>query len=341
MRILIAEDEPVSRLRLERLLGKWGYDVIAVADGEQAWRQLEDPDAPGLAILDWQMPGTDGVSVCRKVRALKGAPYVYIILLTARNETDSLVEAMNAGADDFLSKPFEPHELEARLRAGQRILRLQQELIAAREALREHATRDDLTGVWNRRSILETLEQELARASRSNKPGGLGVLIADLDHFKRINDSHGHFVGDEVLREVVRRLERRGRRYDSLGRLGGEEFLLLLPGCQLSQVETVGDRFRELIATQPIDTTSGPLPVTSSFGAAWVAHGQACSARQILEAADRALYAAKDAGRNRLCFQDPKTNPGGGSQPGKPAAAGPLNFDTRQAACEASHSIVP
>ena len=314
MRILIADDEPVSRLRLERLLTRWGYEVTAVADGEQAWRVLRAPDAPELAILDWMMPGRDGVTVCRKIRELHSAPYRYMILLTSRSETSSLVEAMNAGADDYVAKPFEPHELEVRLRAGKRILELQTELIDAREALRVQATRDALTETWNRRAILETLERELARIPRGASPG-LGVAIADLDRFKQVNDAHGHLVGDEVLRGAVHRMSRQLRRYDALGRLGGEEFLILLIDCDREQLAAAAERIRARVAERSVATSAGLLRVTLSLGAAWVPGGRKVSARQLLAAADRALYAAKDGGRNRLSMAE---------QAGPQGAAAPL-----------------
>ncbi len=301
MRILIAEDEPVSRLRLERLLGKWGYQVTAVTDGEEAWQALTAEGAPSLAILDWEMPGRDGVDLCRELRQFEDAPYVYILLLTARSELDHLVEAMNAGADDFLSKPFEPHELEVRLRAGKRIVQLQWQLIEAQEALREQAMRDPLTGAWNRRAILAAFERELSRIERRTGDTGLGVVIADLDHFKRVNDTYGHLVGDEVLCEVVQRISQDLRRYDRMGRIGGEEFLILLPECGRREVELTVARLRRLI-TDPITTTEGPLSVTLSLGAALVPDGRRTTALQILEAADQALYNAKAQGRNRLCF---------------------------------------
>ncbi len=303
MRILIAEDEPVSRLRLERMLGKWGYDVTAVADGDAAWQALTGAGAPRLAILDWEMPGRDGVAICRELRQLEDAPYVYIILLTARTELDDLVEALNEGADDYLSKPFEPHELEARLRAGKRIVQLQWELIEAREALREQAMRDPLTGAWNRRAILAAFERELARIERRSGETGLGVVICDLDHFKQVNDTYGHLVGDEVLCEVVQRISQDLRRYDRMGRIGGEEFLMLLPECGRAEVASTVERLRRLIA-DPITTAAGPLRVTLSLGAALVPDGRRTTARQILDAADQALYTAKSTGRDRLCFAD-------------------------------------
>ena len=301
MRILIAEDEPVSRLRLARMLESWGYDVTAVSDGEAAWQTLTGDGAPRLAILDWEMPGRDGVSICRELRQLERAPYVYIILLTARTDLDDLVEALNEGADDYLGKPFEPHELEARLRAGKRIVQLQWELIEAREALREQAMRDPLTGAWNRRAILASFERELARIERRTGEAGLGVVVCDLDHFKQVNDTHGHLVGDEVLCEVVQRISQDLRRYDRMGRVGGEEFLILLPECGRQEVELTIERLRHVIA-EPIATTAGPLRVTLSLGATLVPDGLRITARQVLDAVDRALYTAKSTGRDRVCF---------------------------------------
>ena len=313
MRILIAEDEPVSRLRLERMLGRWGYEVTAVSDGDEAWRALSTAGAPRLAILDWEMPGRDGVDLCRQLRKHDGARFTYLILLTARTEIEHLVEALNAGADDFLSKPFEPHELEARLRAGKRIVQLQWELIEAREALREQAMRDPLTGTWNRRAILAAFERELARVERRTGESGLGVVIADLDHFKRVNDSYGHLVGDEVLCEVVQRITQDLRRYDRMGRIGGEEFLILLPECGRREVRITVDRLRGVIA-DPIATAVGPLRLTLSLGAALVPDGLRTTARQILAAADQALYTAKASGRNRLCFAGDEVGTGSGGE---------------------------
>ena len=172
VRLLIAEDEPVSRSILHELVTSWGYDAVVAEDGLQTLEALSGENAPRLAILDWMMPGVDGVSICRRLRSRDGAPYTYVIVLTAMNEMDNMIEAMEAGADDFLGKPFQPHELEVRLRAGKRIVELQEELIQAREALRELATTDALTRTWNRRSILEMLDKELARMDR--EAGGRG-----------------------------------------------------------------------------------------------------------------------------------------------------------------------
>src|SRR6202050_6593 len=204
-RVLAAEDNPVFQSRLRSMLTKGGYDPIIARDGAEAWRGLAADDAPRLAILDWMMPGLDGVEICRRVRAAGREPYIYILLLTARTESQDLVEGMEAGADDYLTKPFVAHELRVRLRAGQRILDLQSELVAAREALRVQATHDNLTGIANRGAILDSLQTELSRASRDRRP--VALLMADVDRFKQVNDTRGHQAGGGVLREVAARRE--------------------------------------------------------------------------------------------------------------------------------------
>src|ERR671924_385299 len=195
--VLIAEDDMVSRRLLEAMLTRWGYEVAVTRDGVEAWEVLQGADAPPLAILDWMMPGMDGVEVCRKVRQCGQEPYIYLLLLTTMGDKENIIEGLDAGADDYLAKPFDPHELQVRLRTGKRIMTLQAELIEAREALRVQAMHDALTGVWNRRAILEVLAKELARSRREGVP--VAAAIADLDYFKRINDTYGHIVGDMVL----------------------------------------------------------------------------------------------------------------------------------------------
>jgi PleD family two-component response regulator len=170
LRALLAKDDPVFQHILRRLLLRWGYDVELAEDGPSAWTVLRSEDPPRLAILDWMMPGMDGVEICRNVRALDREPYTYIVLLTGRNESGDLVTGMDAGADDYVTKPFDAHELRVRLRAGSRIVNLQEELLQAREALREQATHDSLTGVLSRASILELLQAEISRGERARQP---------------------------------------------------------------------------------------------------------------------------------------------------------------------------
>jgi diguanylate cyclase (GGDEF)-like protein len=298
MRVLAAEDNPVFQSMLRALLTKWGYDVTVARDGLEAWRVLESADAPRLAILDWMMPGMDGVELCRRVRCAGREPYIYILLLTARNESQDLVEGMEAGADDYLTKPFNAHELRVRLRAGRRILDLQEQLMLAREALREQATHDSLTGLLNRAAILDALQNELARAARECHP--VALLMVDLDRFKLVNDTHGHLAGDSVLREVARRMKSVIRRYDSIGRYGGEEFLVVLPGCDGSAAHAQAERFREALASEPITAAGQSIQVTCSIGVSASTGASASSTDALIRDADLACYRAKDRGRNRV-----------------------------------------
>jgi two-component system cell cycle response regulator len=303
VRILIADDDPVSRMLLKRALGEWDYEVTVTCDGTEAWAALQEPDAPRLAILDWMMPGMDGPQVCRNVRALDREPYTYILLLTSRTDTKDIVAGLGAKADDYLAKPFNPQELSARLRTGRRLLDLQDELIAAREELRELATHDAMTGIWNRYAIMEVLESEIERQKREH--GAFVLLLADVDRFKRINDRYGHLVGDEVLREVARRLRNSVRAYDHVGRYGGEEFLLVLPQNNAGNAAREGERILNSVGSTPMDTSEGAVDVTISIGLAIGEGDRNPTTRQLIHAADTALYRAKDNGRNRVEIAQP------------------------------------
>jgi diguanylate cyclase (GGDEF)-like protein len=288
MRVLAAEDNPVFQSMLRTLLRKWGYDAVLARDGNEAWHALESEDGPRLAVLDWMMPGMDGVEICRRVRSLSRESYIYILLLTARTESQDLVEGMDAGADDYLTKPFNAQELRVRLRAGRRILDLQ-------DALRRQATYDGLTGLLNRNSILDRLEEEIVRNRRESKP--VGLLMVDLDHFKSINDTHGHLTGDAILREAAARMKSAARAYDSLGRYGGEEFLVVLPGCDLHAAINHAERLREVISSVPFSLPQRQLHVTCSIG---VISSSALAAEAMIRLADENLYEAKSLGRNRV-----------------------------------------
>lgn len=298
MKILAAEDNPVSQAVLRSLLTKWGYEVVIARDGNEAWRILQTQDPPKLAILDWMMPGIDGVDVCRRVRAGGREPYIYILLLTSRGASDDLVEGMDSGADDYLVKPFNAPELRARLRAGERLLALQEQLLTTREELLQRATHDSLTGLLNRPAILETMQIELERTGRQSQH--LSVLMADLDHFKQINDHSGHLAGDAVLREVAGRMKSAIRCYDSLGRYGGEEFLFVLPGCDEAGAVAQAERVRVAVTSGPISYEGELLAVTCSVGAVCRHAGAATDIDALIREADLALYAAKWAGRNRI-----------------------------------------
>jgi two-component system cell cycle response regulator len=298
MKVLIADDSLISRRLLETALQQWDYQVVAASDGIEAWQILSREDAPRLAILDWMMPGLSGPEVCRRVRHLASQRYTYILLVTSRSEREDVIQGMEAGADDYITKPFDQSELKVRLASGRRIVELQDDLLDAQVTLREQATLDALTRIWNRRSILEILDREIDRAQREKSP--LSVVMGDLDHFKQINDTFGHLAGDAVLCEAVRRMKASIRSYDSLGRYGGEEFLLILPGCEAAAAERLAERMRLEIERQPLAWQTGPVPITASFGVTSLTAGVSVSAETMLRAADAALYQAKQQGRNRV-----------------------------------------
>jgi diguanylate cyclase (GGDEF)-like protein len=295
--VLVVDDSPIYQHLIAAHLREWGFEVLAATNGLQAWEILRRPGAPVLALVDWVMPGMDGVELCRKLRSHEAREeYVYTILLTAKNGRADLLKAMEAGVDDFLAKPFDELELKARLLVGKRLVVVQQELIAAREAMRSAATYDGLTGLLNRREIVQSVERELSRAAREKH--SVSVILADLDYFKRINDQHGHLVGDEVLKEVAQRLTSGVRSYDRVGRYGGEEFLIVLPGCDLVSAFTRADHLRDLISSKPINAGSVSTSVTLSMGLA-VADGSV-KPDALLHQADLGLYKAKRTGRNRV-----------------------------------------
>ena len=268
--------------------------MVAVSDGHGALASLLSPDGPRLAILDWMMPGADGLDVCRTLRR-RTAPYVYVILLTARDRHEDMVAGLDAEADDFLTKPFDKIELRARLRSGERVLDLQERLLKAQDALREQATHDHLTGLWNRGEILAELDREAARAAREHRP--LAVVMADIDHFKRINDTYGHQAGDAVLRQTAERMRSVMRNYDSIGRYGGEEFLFVLPGCDVTEARQVAERARALVHGAPHHAGDLDLQVSISLGVACTGNGSV-EPTALIKAADDALYRAKAKGRN-------------------------------------------
>jgi diguanylate cyclase (GGDEF)-like protein len=304
MRVLIADDDPMQRLYLTRCLSSWGYETLVVEDGEEAWKILQRDDAPQMVLLDWMMPGMDGTVLCQHVRGLKDRPYTFIVLLTARREQQDLLSGLGAGADDYMTKPVNTPELQARLRSGQRIIDLQNKLHLAYETQKYEATHDSLTEIWNRPAILDLFSRECSKAARERSL--IGVLIADVDHFKIINDQFGHVCGDIALREIARRMQASLRPYDFMGRYGGEEFLILVPGCEPHTVCEVADRVRLAVAEHPINARDNQIAVTLSIGVNTAAPISVEQRDELLQRADQALYLAKQNGRNRIeCSESP------------------------------------
>jgi two-component system, cell cycle response regulator len=296
MRVLIADDNQDSAESLATLLRIWGFVPVIVHDGQAALAFLRQAAVPTLALLDWVMPGMDGIEICQEIRKESNRAYTYVILVTGHSGKDHMVGGLNAGADDYLIKPVDPNELHARLNTARRILELQEQLLATQRLLHEQATRDSLTALWNRAMILETLERELTRSRRESQP--LAVIMADIDHFKQINDVHGHLTGDRVLRQTAQRLMTMLRPYDTVGRYGGEEFLVVLPGCGASAAMTLAERLRQSMESEPIADNAQTFRVTFSLGVS-VWDGQ-ITAQELLQSADSALYEAKRTGRNRV-----------------------------------------
>ncbi|HEY1950074.1 MAG TPA: diguanylate cyclase [Bryobacteraceae bacterium] len=295
MKILIADDSPTSLAMLGKSVAKWGYEVVTAENGLAAWEILARPDPPPLAILDWVMPHMTGPEVCRKVRETLREPYTYILLLTSKNTKGETVEGLEAGADDYIVKPFDQHELQVRLRTGRRIIDLQMNLLQAREELRERANKDVLTMLPNRAAIAAALQQEISRCHRDRRT--VGVILLDLDHFKKVNDTYGHFAGDAVLRETAVRLRSSMRPYDQVGRYGGEEFLVVLPNCDLEDASHQAERMRQRLNGTTMVVDGAELQISASFGVS-VSDGSERSPDVFVRVADEALYRAKANGRN-------------------------------------------
>jgi len=205
-------------------------EAWTAARGAHALRELAAPDSARLALLDWVMPNKTGIDVCREVRNRPGRAYTYLIVLSSKESKQDIVQGLEAGADDYLTKPFDVEELKARLRVGERILELEDRLVEARESMRFQATHNLLTSLWNRSAIMELTAREVERSKREKNC--TAVIMCDIDHFKQVNDRYGHSTGDDVLCEVAQRLQRSVRSYDMVGRYGGEEFLVVLNRCK-------------------------------------------------------------------------------------------------------------
>ncbi len=297
MKVLIAEDDMVSRIVLEANLKKWGYDVIVTTNGQDAWEVAQENDI-SIAVLDWMMPKMDGLEVCRKIRERENVKYTYVLFLTARERKADIITGFEAGADDYVSKPFHQEELRSRIKVGERVVTLERDLQAANEKLQILAVTDSLTKVQNRGAIIARLIEELSRSKREKLP--LGLIMLDIDHFKMINDKYGHLAGDRVLVELSARLRGVCRPYDVVGRYGGEEFLVLLPGTDEAETFQIADRLHSSIRSTPVKIDTQDLWITVSAGAGSLLPEEGVEETQLIRAVDQALYQAKESGRDRV-----------------------------------------
>lgn len=298
-RVIVAEQHSATRQMLLQMLRHWGFEAMAAETGAEVLQIIDRSRPPELIIMSQNLPGIDTVELCRQIsnRHIEYSPY--ILMLAIQNDKRQLVRALESGAAEYLTTPFEAKELRARLIVATRIVKRQQCLLASREQFRVLATKDSLTGIWNRRSIHEILDTELDGAAHSER--STGVLLVDLDHFKRVNDTHGHLVGDLVLRETSQRLRNVLRQYDSIGRYGGEEFLIVVPGSLEGELCDLAERLRLAVAADPIRIGETELRITLSIGAA-IVPPHAKMPASVLAIADEALYDAKRFGRNRVCM---------------------------------------
>ncbi len=293
IKVLIAEDNSVSAKILQKNIKDWGYEVVLVRDGREAWQAFQSEDIK-LAVLDWMMPEINGIRLCKRIREndhkREVQDYTYVILLTAKDEQKDLIKGFSAGADDYITKPFNHLELKARLKTGKRIIDLQRQL-------QELASRDGLTGLWNRKGMYRLLDNEINRANRDNLP--MAIVMMDIDRFKSINDIHGHHVGDMVLQEIAAILKKNIRRYDEICRYGGDELLIILPNCNAPKTKAVAERLRLCVKEHIIKTDVASLNVTVSLGGATTENRPSNIAPEVLVmASDEALIEAKNKGRD-------------------------------------------
>jgi two-component system cell cycle response regulator len=301
MKVLIAEDDMTSRIILDSILKKWGFTPVLTCNGKEAWEVMQSKDAPRLAVLDWQMPEMNGIEVCQKIREIDTSEPPYLILLTSKDEKKDIVKGLEAGANDFISKPYDNKELQARINVGQRMVKLQSELGEAYRALEHEAMHDPLTNIFNRRAIMDLLEKEIARAKREKT--GLCVGVCDLDYFKKVNDTYGHKIGDDVLIAFTRFVTDKLRINDHVGRIGGEEFLIVVSGSKDLQKDALFERICEYVRNSEISTEKGNVSITVSIGVSQYTGVENSSI--LLATADTALYHAKKIGRDRVvCVDD-------------------------------------
>jgi len=299
--ILIAEDDPVSRMLLEKTLVKAGYEVTTVTNGREALESFSKKFFP-IVLTDWMMPQMDGLQLCREIRKNVSTGYVFIFILTARDAIDDMVAGLEAGADDYLTKPFKHAELIARLKTAKRVLELEKSLKDANEEITILSITDPLTGCYNRTFMDKEFPKEIKRAIRYKHP--ISLVMVDIDHFKRVNDTYGHQAGDEVLKEFVRSINRSTRcDVDWVARYGGEEFLVVFPETDFKMAEALAERLRRAISQKTIQIQEEEIRITASFGVSGFTSSHSLkeiSYETMISLADKSLYQAKDDGRNRV-----------------------------------------
>ncbi len=335
-RILVVDDHEDNIELLRARLEARGYEVFGASDGQAALDQVEHI-IPDLILLDVMMPRMDGMEVVRRLKANKNLPFIPVIMQTALDSTENKVEGLDAGADDYITKPINFAELEARVNSLLRIKKLEQELTDRKNelsVLNDKLTRisltDGLTDIDNRRCLEDRLHEMWQHAVRLHEP--LALIMCDIDKFKSVNDNFGHQAGDSVLKEVAQLLKGEAREIDRVGRYGGEEFLLILPGTVLDAAVTFADRLREKVEGHTFSYTGGTLRRTISCGVAASPHPRVKDQEALLRAADDALYVAKETGRNRVVrfdgaeynkhTQSKGNNSSDGEKPVKQAAGG-------------------
>ncbi len=297
--ILVVDDDPVSRTLLERLLTKEGFHVISAENGEQALNIFKKQYIP-IILTDWIMPKMNGVELCRAIRDIEAPGYVFIIIITARDSRDDIVKGLEAGADDYVSKPFYPSELLARIKTGIRILELERSLRKANEEIKRLSITDPLTNCYNRGYLMEHLPKEIKRAIRYKHL--LSLAITDIDHFKRVNDTYGHQAGDKVLKYFVELIISSIRNSDWVARYGGEEFVVVIPETGIDGAVEMAERLRKTVASTGIDIGDKKINITASFGIACFDPNKTeeITPDYLINEADRMLYEAKREGRNRV-----------------------------------------
>jgi len=295
--VVVVDDDPSIRRLVKMLLKRSNYAVLECATGAEA--RVSMADLPwDLAILDRRLPDTDGVNLCQEIKADPKLKNRYVIMLTGEDDQQDKIQGLDLGADDYITKPFQPAEFLARIRAGKRIADLQNELIASNKRLELLSITDGLTRLYNHRHFQDELARQFGEAARYERP--LSLALIDLDFFKKINDTYGHAAGDKVLQDVSAIFAGSVRASDLAARYGGEEFIVMMPETALEDAVQFAEKIRIKVEETPIETEAGTVPVTVSIGVSSFPFSKLKSPRELVDAADKALYRAKHRGRNQV-----------------------------------------